>query len=105
MISKVWAILKIVHGVIGVSAGVSGCIVFARKYDNVNGAVWAAISAFVALLYVQVNRSVYRDVTRVISTQCFLIYMIIGSLFMLAGSVAMITYLAIGLSHEQGANL
>ena len=104
MISKTWVILKIAHGVIGMSAGISGCIVFARNYDNVNGAVWAAISALVAFLYVIVNRSVYRDVARVMSTQCFSIYMVLGCVFIVAGSVAMITYLAFGLSHKQGAN-
>lgn len=97
-------VLKVVHGVIGMSAGICGCAVFATKYDNINAAVWAAISAFVALLYVQANRSVYRDVKRVISSQCFHIYMIAAGVFMLAGSVVMITYLAIGLSHNEGAN-
>ena len=104
MESKVRIILKVVHGVIGMSAGICGCAVFATKYGNINAAVWAAISAFVAFLYVQANRSVYRDVKRVISSRCFLMYMIVAGIFMLAGFLAMVTYLAIGLSHKEGAN-
>ena len=102
MNAKVKLIIKVIHGVIGMSAGICGCAVFISKYGNINAGVWAAISAFVALLYVQVNRSVYRDVQNMISPQCFLVYMIIGGLFLLAGFAVMITYLAIGLSHKEG---
>ena len=99
--SKVRLILMVVHGVIGMSAGICGCAVFASKYGNTNAAVWAGISAFVALLYVQASRSVYRDVNRVISPQCFLVYIFIAGIFVLAGSVVMITYLCIGLVHKE----
>ena len=92
----------VVHGVIGMSAGICGSAVFASKYNNTNAAVWAGISAFVALLYVQANRSVYRDVNRVIRPQCFLIYISIAGIFVLAGFVVMITYLAIGLTRKEG---
>ena len=102
MESKVRLILMVIHGVIGMSAGICGCAVFASKYGNTSAAVWAGISAFVALLYVQANRSVYRDVNRVISPQCFVIYIFIAGIFVLAGSVVMITYLSIGLIRKEG---
>ena len=98
-------ILKVVHGVIGMSAGICGSAVFATKYGNTNAAVWAAISALVALLYVQVNRSVYRDLKRVITSQCFSLYIMLAGVFMLAGIVVMITFLAIGLYYKEGTNV
>jgi H+/Cl- antiporter ClcA len=101
---KLKLILMVIHGVVGMSAGICGCAVFASKYSNINAAVWAGISAFIAFLYVQANRSVYRDVNSVISPQCFLIYIFVAVVFMLAGSVVMITYLVIGLTRKEGTN-
>lgn len=95
-------ILRIVHGAIGLLAGVSACFVFAMKFDNIDAAVWAAVSGFVALLYVGVNSSVLRDIRGNIYPHRFLQYMVLAFILMMAGFAAMLTYMVIGINEKEG---
>ena len=96
--------LQIVFAVIGISVGVSACIAFAVKFNNLSASLWAGISAIFAFLTLYVHISVKRDVQRrELQSSSFGAFMVLGALGLLAGLTSFITYIVIGkVRHEKG---
>ena len=94
---------RIIAAIAGVVAGISGCITYAEVYHNYNAAVWAGVSAAFAIVFLRLNFSVRRDYERVITRETFIAYLWIGVLGAIAGFVALITYIVLGVTdHEKG---
>ena len=94
-------ITRIIAAFIGAIAGVSGCILFAKVYQNYHAATWAAISAVFAIVFLRLNFSVRRDHERLISRETFVITLSIGFMGFVAGFIGFITYLVLGITHHE----
>lgn len=97
-------IKRIIAATAGAVAGIAGCITFAKVYHNYNVAVWAALSAAFAIVFLRLNFSVRRDYERVITRETFKAYLLIGVLGAAAGFVALITYIVLGATHHEKGN-
>ena len=95
---------RIIAAIAGAVAGIAGCITYAKVYHNYNVAVWAALSAAFAIVFLRLNFSVRRDYERVITRETFKAYLLIGVLGAVAGLVALITYIVLGATHHEKGN-
>ena len=97
-------IKRIIAAITGAVAGIAGCITYAKVYHNYNAAMWAALSAAFAIVFLRLNFSVRRDYERVITRETFKVYLLIGVLGAVAGFVSLITYIVLGATHHEKGN-
>ena len=95
---------RIIAAFAGAVAGIAGCITYTKVYHNYNVAVWAALSAAFAIVFLRLNFSVRRDYERVITRETFKAYLLIGVVGAAAGFVALITYIVLGATHHEKGN-
>ena len=94
-------ITRIIAAFAGAIAGFSGSITYVKVYQNYNAATWAAISAVFAILFLRINFSVRRDHERLIPRETFTLYMCAGIVALVAGLVATISYIVLGVKHNE----
>ena len=94
-------ITRIIAAFAGAIAGISGCVAYVKVYQNYNAATWAAISAVFAILFLRINFSVRRDHERLITGETFTLYMCAGIFALVAGLAATITYIELGVKHNE----
>lgn len=94
-------ITRIIAAFAGAIAGISGCVAYVKVYQNYNAATWAAISAVFAILFLRINFSVRRDHERLITRETFTLYMCAGIFALVAGLAATITYIELGVKHNE----
>jgi len=98
-------VLRIIAAFVGAGVGIAGCIAFAKVYHNYNAAVWAAVSAVFAIIFLHLHFSVRRDHERLIPRLKFTVIMHIGTIGWMAGLIGFITDIALGITHhESGVN-
>ena len=94
-------VTRIIAAFVGAIVGISGCVVFVKIYQNYNAAVWAAVSALLAIVFLHLNFAVRRDHERLISSQKFTVIMYIGACGLLAGLIGFITSIVLGITHHE----
>lgn len=94
-------VLRIIAAFVGAGVGIAGCIAFAKVYHNYNAAVWAAVSAVFAIIFLHLHFSVRRDHERLIPRLKFTVIMHIGTIGWMAGLIGFITDIALGITHHE----
>lgn len=94
-------VTRIIAAFVGAIVGISGCVVFLKIYQNYNAAVWAALSALLAIVFLHLHFAVRRDHERLISNQKFTVIMYIGACGFLAGLIGFITSIVLGIRHHE----
>ena len=98
-------ITRIISAFVGAIAGITGCIAYAKVYQNYNAATWAAISAVFAIVFLRLNFSVRRDHEKLISKETFTMFMCVGVLGFVAGLSGTIAYVELGATHPESGKI
>lgn len=94
-------VVRIIAAFVGAIVGISGCVAFAKVYHNYSAAVWAAISALLAIVFLHLHFAVRRDHERLIPRLKFTVIMLIGASGLTAGVIGFITYIVLGIKHHE----
>ena len=94
-------VVRIIAAFVGAIVGISGCVAFAKVYRNYDAAIWAAVSAVFAIVFLHLHFAVRRDHERLIPRLKFTVIMFIGTSGLIAGVIGFITYIALGVSHQE----
>lgn len=96
-------VTRIIAGFVGAIVGIAGCVAFAKVYKNYNAAIWAALSAVFAILFLHLHFAVRRDHERVIPRLKFTVISFVGMSGFIAAIIGFIVNIALGIrSHESG---
>lgn len=96
-------VIRIIAAFVGASVGICGCVAFAKVYQNYNAAAWAALSAFLAIVFLHLHFVVRRDYERLISRLKFTVIMFIGICGFTAAIIDFVVNITLGITrHESG---
>lgn len=98
-------VVRIIAAFVGASVGIAGCIAFAKLYQNYNAAIWAAVSAVFAIIFLHLHFAVRRDHERLIPKLKITIIMHIGFCGLVAGVTGFIANIALGIRHHETGKL